>query len=161
MSDCRLRISTLPSLQCARLLLLKSEQSGELYPSEDGGMVSLTHSRKVYERLGPWPFAKGPILNERITHGACAPASLPRGFIVASVRFLLAHPTSRPLLRDRVPLFRFALPLHSPSALLRAPGANSSSRRRGAWPSQPVDSTLRVEVDCALSGSLSCACSRF
>lgn len=32
-------------------------------------MASLTHSRKVYERLGPWLFARGPILNERITHG--------------------------------------------------------------------------------------------
>ena len=52
-----------------RSIAFIEEQSSELYPNEGGGMASLTHSRKVYERLGPWLFARGPILNERITHG--------------------------------------------------------------------------------------------
>ena len=58
--------------------------------------------------------------------------------------------------------FSFAFPIRlSVRSFSHALRANSSSRRRDARPSQPADSTLRVEVDCALSGSLSCACSRF
>lgn len=175
MSDCRLRISTLLLLRRARLLLPESEQSSELYPNEGGGMASLTHSRKVYGRLGPWPFVRGPILNERITRGHVRRLHLQDALPVALCPFHLQEaprriasalfPNRAPRLSAsllRAPLFlERSLPLHLPPALLRAPGANSSSRRRDARPSQPVDSTLRVEVDCALSGSLSCACSRF
>lgn len=158
MSDCRLRISTLPSLQCVRLLLPESEQSSELYPNEGGWMASLTHSRKVYERLGPWLFARGPILNERITHGVWRRFS----FKMLSLSHCARSTFKRLPAASRQPSFPIVrLPLHSPPALLRALRANSSSRRRDARPSQPVDSTLRVEVGRALSGSLSCACSRF
>lgn len=174
MSDCRLRISILLLLQCVRLLLPESEQSGELYPNEGGWMASLTHSRKVYGRLGPWPFVRGPILNERITRGHVRRLHLQDALPVALCPFHLQEAPRRiapalfpnrvpaSVLPSSAPLFlERSLPLHSPPAPLHTPGANSSSRRRDARPSQPVDSTLRVEVGRALSGSLSCACSRF
>ena len=148
MSDCRLRISTLPSLQCVRLLLPESEQSSELYPNEGGWMASLTHSRKVYGRLGPWPFVRGPILNERITRGHVRRLHLQDALPVALCPFHLQEAPRRiasALFPNRVPAS--VLPSSAPPlsrAFPSAPFAPSPpSRSQGKFVLSPQGRTAK------------------
>ena len=97
-------------------------------------MASLTHSRKVYERLGPWPFVRGPILNERITHGVWRRFSFKMLSLSHCARSTFkrlpaaSRQPSFPIVRSLFP--ERSLLLHSPLAFLRVPRTNSSFRCR-------------------------------